>query len=138
MNRRGKWLSLVVVLLLWIMATAPVAFAQAAHVRWDIVNLIRGIDISLNPRGVASALADDGSKIVMTGAGTFVAPGGGSGTSSAVTGGGTWETFNASNVSTGNGTYWVTGLVRWDQAPGFLPTPPFSDNIGNQAEWSAG
>ncbi len=138
MNRQGKWLLLVAVLVLSIMATAPGAFGQAQHVRWDIISINPPTDFSIDPGGIASALANDGSKIVLMGTGTFVAPAGGSGTSGAVTGGGTWQTFNASNVSTGNGTYWVTGLARWDQAPGFLPTPPFLDNIGDPAERSAG
>jgi len=118
--------------------TSQVAHGQAQHVRWDIISLNPPTDFTADPGGIASALASDGSKIVVTGAGTFVAPAGGSGTSSGVTGGGTWETFTAGNVSTGNGTYWVTGLVRWEQAPGFLPTPPFLDNIGDPAERSAG
>ena len=138
MNRQGKWLPLVAVLVLSIIATAHGAFGQAQQVRWDIASVNPPTDFSFDPGGLASAVANDGSKIVLTGAGTFVAPAGGSGTSGAVTGGGTWQTFNASNVSTGNGTYWATGLARWDQAPGFLPTPPFLDNIGDPAERSAG
>lgn len=140
MNRQTTrgWLLGIAVVLLSITATASPAFGQAAHVRWDIVSLNPPTDFTADPGGIASAQANDGSKIVLTGAGTFVAPAGGSGTSGAVTGGGTWETFDVSNVSTGNGTYWVTGLVRWEHAPGFLPTPPFLDNIGDPAEKSAG
>jgi hypothetical protein len=138
MNRQTtrEWLLGIAVVLLSITATALPAFGQAAHVRWDIVSLNPPADVTFDPDGIASARASDGSKIVLTGAGTFVAPAGGSGTSGAVTGGGTWETFDASNVSTGNGTYSVTGLVRWDLAPGF--PPPFLDNIGDPAERSAG
>jgi hypothetical protein len=128
----------IAVVLLSITTTVSPAFGQAAHVRWDIASLNPPGDLSFDPDGIASALASDGSKIVLTGAGTFVAPAGGSGTSGTVTGGGTWETFNASNVPTGNGTYRVTGLVRWDQAPGFLPTPPFDSDIGDPAEMGAG
>src|SRR3989442_5244790 len=45
----------------------------AARIGWEIF-------------GSASATADDGLKIIVTGAGTFVAPAGGGGTSSAATG----------------------------------------------------
>ncbi len=74
----------------------------------------------------ASATAADGLKIIVTGAGTFVAPAGGGGTSSAATGGGNWETRDASNVVTGSGTYQVTGLVRWERALAFVPSIPGS------------
>lgn len=141
MNRqtaRGWMFGIAVVLLSLTTAVSP-AFSQAGHGRWDIVS----IDFSIGPPrplnsgGVASALANDGSRIVLTGAGTFVAPAGGGGADSGVTGGGTWETFNAGNVSTGSGTYWVTGLVRWDQAPGLFPSN-IIDNIGDPSEASAG
>ncbi len=55
------------------------------------------------------------------------------GTSSATTGGGTWETFDAGGGSTGSGTYSVTGLVRWEQAPGTFPAG-LTDAIGNAAD----
>jgi hypothetical protein len=113
-----------------------IASAQATHVQWDIISF-GGVPPTANPGGIASATANDGSMITMTGTGTFVAPAGGAGSNSSATGGGTWETFGPGGGSTGNGTYWVTGLVRWDLAPGGLPTPPF-DNIGNPAERSAG
>lgn len=87
------------------------------HVRWDIISL----DASTTPPtlsagGVAFASAINGSvlsdkKIKFTGSGTFVAPASG-GTSGAVTGGGTWETFSGA-TSTGSGTYTVTKLANW-------------------------
>ncbi len=89
---------------------APTA---AAHIGWEIF-------------GSASATAADGLKIIVTGAGTFVAPAGGGGTSSAATGGGNWETRDASNVVTGSGTYQVTGLVRWERALASNPNIPGS------------
>ena len=92
MNRQGKCLSLVAVLLLSIMATAPTAFGQAQHVRWDIVSLdSTTTPFTINPGGVAYAFTKNPStlKIKLTGSGTFVAPASG-GPSSAVTGGGTW------------------------------------------------
>jgi hypothetical protein len=113
---------------------APLLGAQAQHVRWDIISLQPP---NILPGGVASATAADGSRIELTGSGTFTAPGGsGGGSSSATTGGGTWATFDAADIPTGSGTYEVTGLVRWDQAPG-TPPPPI-DMIGDPAERSAG
>jgi len=89
---------------------APTA---AAQIGWEIF-------------GSASATAADGLKIIVTGTGTFVAPAGHGGTSSAATGGGNWETRDASNVVTGSGTYQVTGLVRWERALAFVPSIPGS------------
>ena len=133
-----RWLPGLVLSLLSIIAVVSTVSGQAAHVRWDIVSL----DFSKSPvpvtaGGHASAFANDQSHITLTGSGTFVAPAGGDGTSSAATGGGTWHTFNAGGTSTGNGTYSVTGLVRWEPAPGTLP-PGIVDLIGNSADLSAG
>ncbi len=85
----------------------------AAHIGWEIFSS-------------ASATAADGLKIIVTGNGTFVAPAGDGGTSSAATGGGNWETRDASNVVTGSGTYQVTGLVRWERALASNPNIPGS------------
>jgi len=87
--------------------------ATAAQIGWEIF-------------GSASATAADGLQIFVTGNGTFVAPAGGGGTSSAVTGGGTWETRDASNAVTGSGSYSVTGLVRWERALASVPSIPGS------------
>jgi len=108
---------------LWSVAVyAPVALAQAAHIRWDIATFSPGPPPVLGPHGEDSALAEDNTKITLTGSGTFVAPAGGGGTSGAVTGGGTWQTFDKPTMGTltGEGTYRVTGLVRWDEAPGMF------------------
>jgi hypothetical protein len=86
--------------------------ATAAHIGWEIF-------------GAASATAADELKIIITGSGTFVATVGG-GPSSAVTGGGTWETRDASSAVTGNGDYRVTGLVRWERALASVPSIPGS------------
>src|SRR5712672_2055112 len=91
-------------------AAAPIAFAQAAHVRWDIISVNFVPPFTVSAGGVASATANDGSYITITGSGTFVAPGGGDGTSGATTGGGTWTTHTSGGVVTGTGTYEVTGL----------------------------
>jgi hypothetical protein len=108
---------------------------SAAHMSWDIisVNFATG---TLSAGGIASAKANDNSKITLSGSGTFVAPAGGGGTSSGVKGGGDWETFNPAGASTGSGTYEVTGLVRWEPAPGTPPLP--NDNIGDPADNRAG
>lgn len=137
----------------WSLGTLAIAFfafpvgnghADAAHMRWDIisVNFATG---TASAGGMASARANDCSKITLTGSGTFVAPEGG-GTSSAVTGGGTWQTFSGSSpcpcnstatgTPTGSGTYEVTGLVRWEVAPGTPGLP--HDNIGDPADSRAG
>src|SRR2546425_3970708 len=134
MNLDRRWFSGIAVVLFSTLASVSVAFGQAAHVRWDIESVQGGNSL---PGGVAAALAEDGSKIVLTGSGTFVAPAGGDGTSSAATGGGTWQTFSSSNVPTGSGTYEVTGLVRWEKGLGranpptdFIdPSDPGSDGV---------
>lgn len=100
-------------------------------VRWDIVSLTfneggPGIP-GLNPGGVAFAQAPNHVppnapfRIKFTGSGTFPER---RGPSNDVTGGGTWETFDQNGVSTGFGTYRVTGLASWEfdsfQTPGFI------------------
>ena len=127
-------LSLVVLL----MAASPSVFAEAARVRWDIIVLTP--PATVNAGGQASALNNIGDKITLTGTGTFVAPSGGErgerggGRSDAVTGGGTWTIVTAGGSSTG--TYIVTGLVRWEEAPGTFPAT--ADNIGNPGDFLPG
>ena len=113
---------LVSTAVLWSVAIlAPVAHAQAAHIRWDIATF-SSQPLTIGAGGADSARAEDNSGVTLTGSGTFVAPAGGAGRSSAVTGGGTWETFDKMGIPTGDsGTYQVTGLVRWDEAPGTFP-----------------
>src|SRR2546426_4837090 len=122
-------LSLVVLL----MAASPSVLAEAAHVRWDII-VLTPPGATVNAGGQASALNNIGDKITLTGTGTFVAPSGGGGTSNAVTGGGTWTIVTAGGSSTG--TYIVTGLVRWEEAPGTFPAT--ADNIGNPGDFRPG
>ncbi len=105
-----------------------VVHGQAQHVRWDIIHFNPATTPpTVSAGGIASARANDGSQITLTGSGTFVAPGGpGRGTSGAVTGGGTWTICGPPAPATPgcvvgvSGTYEVTGLVRWDPAP-FAP-----------------
>lgn len=113
-------------------ATSASADRGADYVRWDIVSLdFSTMPITQRAGGVAYASVDPGEmmKIKLMGNGTFVAPASG-GTSGAVTGGGTWETFE-SGMSTGSGTYQVTGLVSWQFANLQTSTPPFVDAIGD-------
>jgi hypothetical protein len=100
--------------------------AGSDHVRWDIINVDIPIT-TVTAGGVAFATAPSNLRIKLTGSGTFVAPAQG-GISGAVTGGGTWETFNGS-TSTGLGTYSVTGLASWEFAN--YQTPGLTDLIGD-------
>jgi hypothetical protein len=103
-------------------------FADGIRVRWDIIS----VDFStgtLSPGGVASARANDGSKITLTGSGTFSTDGG-------TNGGGNWTTFNSEGAETGSGTYRTKGLVIWVPAPGTPPLP--HDNVGDREDESAG
>ena len=114
MKIAGKWISGITVVSLAVLLSMtfglPVVRGQAAHVSWEIVRLA-----GASP-GIASAFANDGSHITLTGSGTFVAPAGGDGTSSATTGGGTWKVFaSGATTASATGTYDVTGLVRWDE-----------------------
>ena len=99
--------------------------------RWDIIHIgAFSPKITVFEGGFASALANDGSMITLTGKGTFQP-----GDPEEVTGGGTWQTFSPPDAkgvrtSTGNGTYRVRRLVRFDPAPGFQGTNVI-DNTGN-------
>ncbi len=111
------------------------ASTDEQKVSWDIIS----IDFSVTPHpvtsgGVASALANDGSKITLTGSGTFRSN---AGNPQDVTGGGTWHTFASGGASTGSGTYQVTGLDRFVVAPGTPPTTNL-DRIGTAADARAG
>lgn len=100
--------------------------------RWDIVTINPDLSVS---KGPGTALAEDGSKILMTGGGTFNPN---LEFSTNVTGGGTWETQDASGNITGSGRYQVQALVRFDLAPGTLPCPPFTDNTGKCEDTRSG
>jgi hypothetical protein len=89
MKSKTVWTSGIAFLFLTVLLTiaAPAVNAQAKHVRWDIisVNFVSGI---ISAGGSTFATAVDGSKITLTGTGTFVVPESGKGRSKAVTGGG--------------------------------------------------
>ncbi len=138
MKIKKRWfLAMAGALLLLLVSAAVPHTTESSEIRWDIVSINPPTDFTLDPGGVASARAEDGSKITFTGSGTFVAPAGGGGTSSAATGGGTWHAFAPNATSTGSGTYEVTGLVRWEDAPGSLPGPVI-DDIGVKADSTSG
>jgi hypothetical protein len=113
---------------------ATVAGSSSDHVRWDIVSLQFTTPLTFAPGGVAFALAPNNLTIKFTGSGTFVAPASG-GASGAAKGGGTWETFSG-GVSTGSGTYTVTGLASWEFAN--FQLPGFIDLIGDTNERANG
>ena len=135
MNRQitTGWLLGLAAVLLSALLIVPVAFASADHVRWDIVS-VNFPTTTVSPGGVAFAKADAVRQIKLTGFGTFAAPANG-GTSGAVTGGGTWETFEG-NVSTGSGTYRVTQLASWEFAN--FQLPGLIDLIGDTHERANG
>lgn len=123
----------VVSLLLVFLASGIIASADGTKIRWDIV----GVDTSTTPPtivagGTDTAAARDGSTISLTGKGTFVV-----GESDEVTGGGTWTTV-AADGTTANGIYQVTGLVRFDLAPGRFALLPLLDGIGDAANARSG
>jgi hypothetical protein len=102
---------------------------DATKIRWDIQHYPGGV---LQSGGEAFADAVDGSKIRLTGSGTFKTDG------HHVTGGGTWKTFDASGTQTGGGNFRVVNLVSWYVAPGTLPCPPVTDDIAPCADARAG
>jgi hypothetical protein len=117
---------------IWLTVVKP-ANAQAKHVRWDIM-VFNSTFTAFSAGGTLSATAVDGSQITLTGTGTFVQPASGKGTSSAVTGGGTWAT----NSPRANGTYTVEGFVQYAEAPGSFAGSGIIDNIGDVEDTHAG
>jgi hypothetical protein len=111
---RGRPFSTFALALTVTLGMVAIASAAATRVRWDIVSIdFTRLPLTLRSGGPASALANDGSRITLTGSGTFFP-----GSVIPPTGGGTWETSSASNVVTGSGTYKVTGLVQWENGAG--------------------
>lgn len=102
--------------------------------RWDlpVFSSPNGVITVVSAGGNASALAQDGSEITITGFGTFAVG------DEDVTGGGTWKTVKADGVTvTGSGHFVVTGLIRFELAPGHLPFT-FIDTIGDITKTHAG
>jgi hypothetical protein len=124
---------LLVVVLLGSALFVTRASAGGQKYRWDIISVDFAAG-TLGPGGIASASANDGSSITLTGEGTFNAASNFGNRD--VTGGGTWQTFNAAHDPTASGTYQVTGFVSFTVAPG--AAPPLKDLIGNPANARAG
>ena len=107
--------------------------------QWDILN-VDFATLTLSQGGHASAFSTRShdsthtGEITVTGHGTFRAN---SGNAQDVTGGGTWQTFDASGNPTGSGNYQVTGFVDFHVAPGSLP-PSITDLSGNKADVRSG
>jgi len=119
-----RWAGLTA-LLLGAALPLSVAAGSGNHLmRWDLISVDFATG-TLSAGGHASALANDGSKITLTGNGTFrLNPG----NPQDVIGGGTWTTVDNTAGVTGSGTYRVSRYVRFVQAPGTPPLP--HDNIG--------
>jgi hypothetical protein len=110
--------------------------AGASHdskkMRWDIVQLSGSPPtLAVSPGGKASADAENGNRITITGTGTFRP-----GKSRDVSGGGTWATTGP-DVGDHNGTFEVTSLVTFELASGFEPAT-FTDNIGLTTDFRGG
>ena len=137
MKTKRFW-SLYLAVLLVLMLLGSVLFvtrtsAAGQKYRWDIIS----VDFStgtISAGGHASAIANDGSTITLTGEGTFNAASDFGNRD--VTGGGTWQTFDPSGNSTASGTYQVTSFVSFTVAPGTPPLP--NDNIGDLEDSRAG
>ena len=118
-NRRWfrKSLILLVLPLIFVLAGANRdGDRKETTYRWDIVNIPNSNPPTVFEGGFASALANDGSRITVTGNGTFEPR-----EPDEVTGGGSWTTYAPDGTTvTGNGTYRVQQLVRFDLAPGVL------------------
>src|SRR3989441_10099934 len=84
------------------------ASASNHHMRWDIISVDFGTGTA-SAGGVASARTNlDLSKITLTGSGTYRSN---PGNPQDVTGGGTWQTFDASGGGGGKGTHTMSRLV---------------------------
>jgi hypothetical protein len=138
MTQRNLWTALTMTCVLgatcWFSA-ARVRADNETRMRWDIVNLTA--PLTVNSGGHASAMDNIGDTITLTGSGTFGVRTGREDEhreSRHVTGGGTWIIATASSASTG--TYRVTGLVSFEEAPGTFPG--LVDAIGNPADFRSG
>lgn len=106
------------------------------RIRWDIVNIFPLTDC-VRPGGHASARAQDGAKITVTGSGTF--PDVRDQCTRHVTGRGTWEITPGTAPTgcfSGNGTFKVTELLSWTVAPGVFPV--ICDAIGAEEDFRGG
>src|SRR5258708_3372070 len=101
-NSAGQSSSSTEVLLVGLSATSIVKGDDSNTFKWIVF-----------PSATQFSLASDGSKITITGSGTFAV-----GDPEQVSGGGTWATFDSSGTKTASGNFQVTGLAKFDLAPG--------------------
>jgi len=116
----------IVLLLLSLLVGGASGGSSNHRYQWDIIHLSTlPPPTTTLPGGTASACAAPSctNMITLTGSGTFRSN---PGHPQDVTGGGTWTTVGA---GAGSGTYKVTGFVSFVLAPGFLPSPPFTDGV---------
>jgi len=138
MRVHRRWFLAIAVLLLplFLLVVAKArGDREETTVRWDIISLQPpppAAPRNVFPGGIASARGNDGSKITLTGSGTFEP-----GEADDVTGGGTWKTFSPTGAQTGSGTFRVKKLVRFEAAPGTQFAGNI-DRIGTDATVSAG
>jgi hypothetical protein len=122
---RSLSLVAVLALILSVLSVGSVSADSGGHMRWDIIN-VDFSTLTLSAGGIASARANDNSKITLTGSGTFRSN---PGNPQDVTGGGTWTTYAPDGTTvTGSGTYEVTRFVSFVLAPGTPPLP--NDDVG--------
>lgn len=107
----------------------PVAVFAGQRVRWDIISVDPQAG-TVSEGGHASARANDQSRITITGSGTFNPH-----DLLDVSGGGTWETSGGA-VGADSGTFEVTRLGSWHEAPG--TPPPLENQIGDPNDVRAG
>ena len=109
------------------------AGSDSTKMRWDIIQLSgTAPNLTVSPGGKASADAQNGNRLTITGTGTFHV-----GESDEVSGGGTWVTTGP-DVGTHNGTFKVTRLVSFELAPGSVPTTFIDTVTGVDANFRGG
>ena len=102
------------------------------RVRWDLIKVATGC---VEPGGMASARSNDGSKITVSGTGTF--PDVRNKCRKDVTGGGNWTVVASDpRCFPGTGKFTVTELLSWTTAGGTPPLP--CDNIGAREDNTSG
>ncbi len=134
-----RWFLGFLGLLVSVLMTGVPGHAQAsAKMRWDIIT-IDFTAMTANAGGKATAKANDGSWITLTGTGTFrKLPLTTRFSAIAKEGGGTWEIFDSTGTSTAKGTYTVKrGPSSFAGAVGTFPAT-LTDLIGNAADVRAG
>lgn len=130
MRRRTRPLAAGLTLLCLVWGATNLSALSPKRFRWDIVSV--DASLVLRPGAEGTAVAVDGSKMVITGSGTFRqdAP-------EDVTGGGDWTRFDPNGTAIGAGTYTVTELVKFVVAPGTLPST-FTDTIDKNKDARSG